>query len=550
MKVCSRGVPGSLSIHLVRCSIILLLSATLWIAAPVLAFDPPAPGLHVVDEAGVLTDQQIEHIEAAARRVEQAGAPVGIYVRLKYASTEEAISDGRALMDAWDVQSAPNARDGVVIIFNLDPWDPEHGAFAIIAGETHYQDGALPQRVLDWIRDDMTKLLIKNRIGDAIVLGLDKTEEALKHGSPSQQDIIVTTLLRGPLSLLNVIAVGASGLLYVIGVHTWAARPRVGNAFLVESVRPPGDLHPTYAGALVDASVEDAHLEAAVLELARRGAIAIEPVPGTVDKVQIRLTGRFHPRAPFEIELMNTLQELARGRISGGSARVQHAASVIANLEGSDDGETIGPSGVQLLRGTWKPLKASIERELVERGWFDSEASRRRRPLVYSGLIAIGAAFAMVLWLGEDDLGWTVLGMGALFLTGMMIFKKAKAYPKTTIEGERVAMPWRGFRAGLQRGRNNPYGTIDLDEVFPYIVALNLAGAFSSHFKAASKAGYVPQWLARHDLDPSGRARPDSDWTTYWDGMHHSMSPPRSSSGSGGSSGGASSGSGGSGGRF
>jgi uncharacterized membrane protein YgcG len=551
MLVISRGAQTSRSPRfrlLARAILVAIVAAALVLPSIALAFDRPSPDARVVDAAGVLTDDEIRRIEAAAFEVERAGAPVAVYLRLNYASSDQTIADARALMDEWDVQSAPNARDGVVIFFNLDPWDPEHGAFAIVAGEKHFKDGALPQRRLDWIRDDITKPLKKGDIAGGIVLGLERVEEHLGDGPPSMQDLVISMLVRGPLSLFNVIAIAASGLLYIIGVSVWSTRPRTGTGFLVKGVRPPGDLHPSYAGALVDAGVKDAHVEAAVLELGRRGALAIEPVEGPGEQVQMRLSGEFSPRAPFEVELTDLLRRMTR-RGYQSSSRAQHAESVILGTPAGEEPGVLSPTRVQLLRREWGAVKDAIARDLIERGWFDPAYKNHRRPLLIAGGIAMLAAFVFFLFEPEDEPTWRFIGIGALFLTGVVILGKGVKYPRTTVEGERVAMPWRGFKEGLLEGRANPYGTLDLDEVFPYIAAFQLVPQFESHFKSASKAGYVPQWMSR--LETHRHHYRTTDWTTYYGTMHQSMAPPSSSSsGSGGSSGGASSGSGGSGGRF
>jgi hypothetical protein len=50
-------------------------------------------------------------------------------------------------MDAWDVQSVPDARDGLVIFLNLKPGDVQHGEAALYAGERHADDGTLSESV-------------------------------------------------------------------------------------------------------------------------------------------------------------------------------------------------------------------------------------------------------------------------------------------------------------------------------------------------------------------------------------------------------------------
>ena len=84
-------------------------------------FGQPVPGTHVYDRAGVLTPDQISSLEQQARRVQSAGAPIVVYIQAKSASYDQTESDAKSLMDAWNVQSGPEARDGLVLFLNLNP---------------------------------------------------------------------------------------------------------------------------------------------------------------------------------------------------------------------------------------------------------------------------------------------------------------------------------------------------------------------------------------------------------------------------------------------
>src|SRR5262245_4302874 len=92
-------------------------------AAPVLAqaYGTRIPGQHVYDRAGILSQSEIAELERQASLVEEAGAPVVVYIQVRDADDDDTQGDARNLMEAWDVQSSPGARDGLVIFVNLDP---------------------------------------------------------------------------------------------------------------------------------------------------------------------------------------------------------------------------------------------------------------------------------------------------------------------------------------------------------------------------------------------------------------------------------------------
>src|SRR5690242_9952397 len=62
-------------------------------------FGNPVPGKHVYDYAGVLTPAEAADLEAKAARVEQAGAPVVVYLRAKDSNPSGTEQDARDLMD-------------------------------------------------------------------------------------------------------------------------------------------------------------------------------------------------------------------------------------------------------------------------------------------------------------------------------------------------------------------------------------------------------------------------------------------------------------------
>src|SRR5690606_2035845 len=130
---------------------LLLTAATAQSAAA--EYGEPVPGQHVYDTTDLLTPEEIADLEARAAAVEAAGAPIVVYLQARDASQSETEADARALMDAWDVQSAPGAHDGVVMFFNLRPGNLRRGQVFIYAGEKHFDGGNLPESELQRIID-------------------------------------------------------------------------------------------------------------------------------------------------------------------------------------------------------------------------------------------------------------------------------------------------------------------------------------------------------------------------------------------------------------
>ena len=166
-------------------------------------------------------------------------------------------------------------------------------------------------------------------------------------------------------------------------------------------------------------------------------------------------------------------------------------------------------------------------------------------PLILGGTLAFLLGLLALFPVFVIDEGWALVGGGALLVTGLLIFVSGLGFPRTSEEGERQAVPWRGYREGLKSAARSNYGAIDLDEAFPYIVAFGLVSQYQKQLEQSSEAGYVPRWIATGIDDTSLSS---NTWFVYWMAFHNSVNYTASSGGS--TPGGAATGSGGAGGRF
>ncbi len=498
-----------------RCAVIALglLLGLLIGAMPALTaqdFGQPEPGRHVYDRAGVLSPSEIADLEQRALALEQAGAPVVIYLRAHDASYEDTVADARELMDAWDIQSAPGARDGVVIFFNLEPGDLVHGDFAIIAGEAHVRSGALDQDRLDRISDQMLELLRDGQIAEGIATGLDAVARNLTVGPPpppppSEFERAMAEFSRGPLSVLNALSLLVAGGTALFVLRKARARPS-STAPIVPTTQLPSDLPPALAGALVRGRIDDAQIEATILDLARRGALAIEPAGK--QKVQVRLLDASLVERPFERAVWDSLAAESVDGVLVPSERLRHA------------------------RARWDPAREELQAELVARGWYDPDAASRRWPLYLAGFAAmVLGLLALAPVLGADQ-PWGLIGVTVLAGVGILAVAVGASLPETTPAGETAAAPWRGYRIGLQQAEHDPNIELDLDRVVPYAVAMHVGGAVDERLKEASERGYTPAWLGR-TLQPEAW---DGGFYPYWASFHSSVSPATTGAGGGGAS--------------
>ncbi|MPZ14213.1 MAG: DUF2207 domain-containing protein [Chloroflexi bacterium] len=481
-------------------------------------------GQHVYDRAGALSSAEIGELELHAEMVERAGAPVVVYLQTRDADYDETEDDARNLMATWDVQSSTDARDGFVIFLNIDPDDKQHGQVALFAGQTHYDDGRLPEYELRRIFEDvMLPSLVDGQLAEGIRAGLNAASDSLTLGPPpppppSAAEQTVAALAREPLAVLSLLALSSVALVVIRSHRT---RPK-SHGIVAAIADPPGDLAPASVGALVRRHVGHEQAEATILELARRGALVLEP-SGREKKVQVRLIDARVPHGDYEQHIWRALS---------GSAAEQDVVS----------DERVGKILVGEVR---KSADEALRAELRDRGWYDSRVGARRRPLITAGVAALLVAVAgFVAAIVGDEL-LSLVWVGLLFAAGIVSLAFAAELPETTQAGEDAAAPWHAYLAGLESAREDDDSSANLDDAVPYAVATGATGALKKRLEAASDRGYSPLWF--------GRSKSSQDWSggfyPYWIWFHTSITPAGASGGNA-VGGGASVGGGGAGGRF
>jgi uncharacterized membrane protein YgcG len=486
-------------------------------------FGQPSPGTHVYDRAGVLTPEQVAALERDAQSVVNAGAPVVVYIRAKSADYDQTENDAKQLMDAWDVQSAPDARDGLVLFLNLKPNDLKHGQFAFYAGKAQLS-GNLPQYELQRIFDDLMKpRMADGDLAGGLSAGLQAVANSLTNGpapppEPSAFTKFSQRVTDGPLSLVNVLAVFFVALYAWFTARVWNGRPRKTRA-LNPTTERPGDMQPALVGALVAGKISNDQIIATILDLARRGALAIE------------LSGK----KQADIRLID-------GSLVEGD--VEHSVWNSLSVRADED-QIVSSHNIEAARGDWDEARRLLRSHLENRGWYDPQAAAKRRPvyLATAGLVVL-LIVAFVFTVAAAH-AWAAIALGVLVAAIIVGFGTMQSYPDTTQSGIDIAESWRAYIEGIKKAKSTESlaSKLDLDEAMPYATAAGVASALSKRLEQASDNGYAPLWLG-----PTNRTY-GNGYTAFaaWTAFTSTVTP--SSSGTS-SVGGASAGGGGAGGSF
>jgi uncharacterized membrane protein YgcG len=168
-------------------------------AAALQDFGSRTPDQHVYDRSGTMTPAQVSDLGARATALDRAGAPTIVYLRPQAADQASTRRDAGELMDAWQVESAAGAKDGLVFFVNLRPGDTQHGSAALYAGSAHVDDGRLSAaRLQDIFDHSMRPLLAEGDVAGGLAAGLEAARVDLGKPPPSssgQGDWFVTLTL-------------------------------------------------------------------------------------------------------------------------------------------------------------------------------------------------------------------------------------------------------------------------------------------------------------------------------------------------------------------
>lgn len=500
-------------------AVVLLMAVSAPLIALAADFGEHVPGQRVYDQTGALTADDRARIETQAAAVEATGSPVVVFLAARDADYDETVADGRDLMETWDIQSGPDQRDGVVIFFNLQPDNLKHGTYALIAGKSLI-DGNLPQYELDRIASDMRPRLEDGNIAGAISLALERIERDLTLGpppppEPSTAERFAESVAGGAFSIVNFLGVVLAAAAGFLLSQRFPTR-MTSKAPITQAVSPPTDLAPALTGSLVAGNVSDTAIGATLLDLAARGAIAIEP--DGKKKVRIRLLDERAVQGGYE--------QMIWGALAGQA----------------DTNRIVGDKQMGKVRKSWGDVRKQIRLELIDRNWFATDANERRKPYWIFAALLYGLAVIVIILAAVAKSPLALIGFVPLALVGTIAIILASQIPNTTVEGDQVAAPWRGYKRYLASAGKNPQIDLDLDTTVPYALALGSGQAFNKRLEHASAAGYLPAWLG----GPQDNSAFAAGFYPYWIAFNTSVAP--ASSGAAGS--GASAGSGAAGGSF
>jgi uncharacterized protein (TIGR04222 family) len=290
-------------------------------------------------------------------------------------------------------------------------------------------------------------------------------------------------------ALLNLMFLLAGLLLAVVGglgiYGLWYGRGRDPHEGLVADFlpQPPDDLPAGAAGALLDERVDEQDAVATMLDLAHRGAIKLEEIPG--EGVLGIGSGR-----DFKLTLLKA--DLAMRPLQQDLLK--------ALFPDQKDGTETKLSEVKPRFDAHRDeLAEDIYAELVDRGYFarSPEATRRswqsgtRIGLIAAIIVGIGVCVAFV-----GDAGLVVLPVAVAIVLAFVLYRLSGAMPQKTRAGAEAVAKWRAFRRYLddiEKYEGVDEAKTTFDRYLPYAVAFGLERSWVAKF--ASVRTPTPPWF-------------------------------------------------------
>jgi uncharacterized membrane protein YgcG len=401
------------------------------------AFGDRVPGQRIYDQTGLLSEGQLAAIDRRAESIERSGVPVVVYIRDPAADAPDAQRAARQLMQLWNVESAPGAADGLVLLLDVERGEDSAGAVAVVAGD-RLGASRLPARETERIAvETLTHPLpvtgLTEKLVTGIGAGLATTERRLLLGAPaapapSLLERQVTAFVRVPLASLSVL-LGLAAL--VSAGMLWWHRPRAVSdepTGMDLSGPIPAPLRAALAANRVDGEV----VAVAIRDLVRSGAVAYDDLDDD----------------DWDGAPRGSLRLLDHRRVSGPIAHATWAdLAAVADPRGR-----VTPAGVMGVSRAPRRLSPAIATELERHGWWDATAPRRAAPLRLLGRVLAGVGAAgLVLGLAVEEpvALWSV---GLLATGAVVAWACARAYPRATPRGLAIVRGQDGEAAAASPG--------------------------------------------------------------------------------------------------
>lgn len=424
------------------------------------------PNVHVYDETGTsLSAEQTAALELQIAELADVDADVVVYVRALDASTDETLDQVEAFQQSWVAATGADQANAAAILINRNPNDPNDARAGIFVG-SRFDDGNVPRGEQEAIVED--RLIPPLRNGDvygSLSGALSRLESSIINGPP--QSSFERWAKSAASSWLPWVGSASAATLFGISLVLFRSRQNTNLPAPTPTLQRPDNLNPVLAVALVTGSAPAAAFPAMLLRLAAREALVMEPEKqgGVFSKptIQVRLADEDAIADDFDQATWSSLQ---RKSVAGVIPSKE-----LQKLAGADD------------------LKHLATAHLRQNGWLNPAAGRARWALFILSFVGVVLAVGAAIIAGVAGNWWAMVAPVALAVAAIWAIVAYSMYSNLSRQGQAMAQPWIGYRKGLERAAKDMSIEMDLDQVLPDSVAMNLGPAIGGRVKQATEAG-------------------------------------------------------------
>ena len=488
--------------------------------AVALDLPPSEQGRFVYDLAGIFRPSTITQAQAMAAAITtrtEAQVAIVSWPSNDYSiSPEEAVADGRTIMDTWGV-GRKGVNDGIVVLFDMDTSlnsGGKHGQITIVTGKG-FRDLYLSEGEASSIINDV--MVPRAKAGDldaALLDGLHRIDAVVvPGGNPAHAQVAVLFLIGGLL-------VGGGGIA-LLGwfLSTWWRRGRDAEVPLIDDSvllpAPPPGMTPALATVLRKDGIDSDAFTSALIDLGHRGLLVFRQTDSDRKKVDFVV-----PPQPLD----DPGAADARRRPLGDAE-----AALVTAIQAKSSGGVL--DNATLRKGTGASLLQSFRKDLGKAAqaspWFRDDPSRLTNRWHIIGIVALvlaGIAAAVGLLENGPDGTSTLkvhseplaVGLGIVAVVGLVVLLFSRFLAARTVEGGRVLAMSLAYRNTLRhviadapviedavanaRPRLPWIGTPD--ELAVWATALGLRKEVDDLFKRSlqdtgrTASGWAPIWYA------------------------------------------------------
>lgn len=454
-------------VALVTAVLVALFSAGPLLAQSANEFPGLSPDQRVYDRTGnALSPAQVADLQQRLGQLQDAGADAIVYTRALDATPSETLAQVEALQQAWVARTGADQDTAVAILINRNPNDPHDARAGVFVGKTFNDGNVPPSEQRDIVSEALIPPLRDGNVHASLAAGLDRLNNSIRNGPPQSAFDEWSARASGtwlPWTEAIVALLGFAGVIML-----FRQRGTTDQREPAPTTARPGDLTPSLAGALVSGGPQASAIPAVILDLAARGALAIEAESegGWMSKpsVQIRLQDASLVHNEIEQAVWAGLQQRAQGGV-------------------------VSSSNLKKVSQSSDRVRSVIKRRMDAEGWLQPGARAARVGLLAIGFVAIGLAVVTLMIGGSGGEMLAVVGSVALVVLSVTAFITYGMFSRLSQAGQEAALPWAAYRRGLKQAAKDATLGLDLDAVLPDVVAMNLGGDLKGQLEAATTSG-------------------------------------------------------------